>query len=186
MSNQSYAEQPQLHTKAPYRSALLTQSANGQEAMRRAFADPAKTLFGVAQGVPSVFVTKLLASTRPDFIWLDAEHETLHDPVLHPTEIPKKIEMGWRALVVLFDVWTMAKAAKGAVDAARQAAIAAREETTETNGARNCTVDDAAGEKLETASGGEKEAAGGEQTMETNGTQHGTVHNVAREKLESL
>lgn len=76
MSNQSYAEQPQLHTKAPYRSALLTQSANGQEAMRRAFADPAKTLFGVAQGVPSVFVTKLLASTRPDFIWLDAEHET--------------------------------------------------------------------------------------------------------------
>lgn len=94
--------------------------------------------------------------------------------------------MGWRALVVLFDVWTMAKAAKGAVDAARQAAIAAREETTETNGARNCTVDDAAGEKLETASGGEKEAAGGEQTMETNGTQHGTVHNVAREKLESL
>lgn len=82
----SYLEQPELHTKAPFRSALLTYPGNLQEALRQAQADPKKTLFGVAQGVPSVFLTKVYASTKPDWIFLDVEHGmfdrlTLHDAI---------------------------------------------------------------------------------------------------------
>ncbi|KAH8658099.1 Pyruvate/Phosphoenolpyruvate kinase-like domain-containing protein [Xylariales sp. PMI_506] len=74
MSNKPYLEQPDLHVKAPHRAALLTYPGNFQEALRQAQADSSKTMFGVAQGIPSVYVTKILASTRPDFIWIDAEH----------------------------------------------------------------------------------------------------------------
>ncbi|KAF1968417.1 hypothetical protein BU23DRAFT_655927 [Bimuria novae-zelandiae CBS 107.79] len=35
---------------------------------------PSMTLLGVAQGIPSVFVTKILAATKPDFIFLDVQH----------------------------------------------------------------------------------------------------------------
>ncbi|KAH6872683.1 macrophomate synthase [Alternaria rosae] len=79
-----YSEQPELHTKAPYRAAMLTQPANLKQALKDAQADASKTLMGIAQGIPSTFVTKLIASTKPDFIWMDVEHGmynrlTLHD-----------------------------------------------------------------------------------------------------------
>jgi hypothetical protein len=54
-----YLEQKHLHTVAPYRAALLTYPGNLQEALRQAEADPKKTLFGVAHGIPSVFLTKV-------------------------------------------------------------------------------------------------------------------------------
>ncbi|KAJ5041681.1 uncharacterized protein L3040_005254 [Drepanopeziza brunnea f. sp. 'multigermtubi'] len=73
MTDAPYLEQPELHTKAPFRSAILTYPGNFREALRQA-EDPSKVLFGVAQGMPSVFVTKILASTKPDFIWFDVEH----------------------------------------------------------------------------------------------------------------
>lgn len=59
MSGQSYLEQPDLHVKAPFRAALLTQPGNFREALRQAQEDPKKTLFGVAHGIPSTFVTKV-------------------------------------------------------------------------------------------------------------------------------
>lgn len=60
MSDSSYLDQPDLHTKAPYRAALLTYPGNLKEALRQAQDDPKKTLFGVAQGIPSTFVTKVI------------------------------------------------------------------------------------------------------------------------------
>jgi 4-hydroxy-2-oxoheptanedioate aldolase len=79
-----YSEQPELHTKAPYRAAMLTQPANLKQALKDAQADASKSLMGIAQGIPSTFMTKLIASTKPDFIWFDVEHGmynrlTLHD-----------------------------------------------------------------------------------------------------------
>lgn len=58
-NNKPYPEQPHLHTKAPHRAALLTYPGNFREALRQAQEDPKKTLLGVAQGIPSVFVTKV-------------------------------------------------------------------------------------------------------------------------------
>jgi 4-hydroxy-2-oxoheptanedioate aldolase len=55
----TYAEQPKLHADAPFRAAQLTYPGNLAEALRQAQADPKKTLFGVAQGIPSVFLTKV-------------------------------------------------------------------------------------------------------------------------------
>ncbi|KAF1837360.1 macrophomate synthase [Decorospora gaudefroyi] len=78
-----YSEQPSLHTKAPYRAAHLTQPANLRQALKDAQADASKTLIGVAQGIPSTFVTKLLASTKPDFIWMDVEHGMYNRLELH-------------------------------------------------------------------------------------------------------
>lgn len=69
-----FSEQPDLHVPAPYRAAQLTYPANLQQAFKDAQADTNKTLVGVAQGIPSVFVTKILASTKPDFIWIDVQH----------------------------------------------------------------------------------------------------------------
>ncbi|KAL6904829.1 Pyruvate/Phosphoenolpyruvate kinase-like domain-containing protein [Trichoderma evansii] len=45
-----------------------------QEALREAQKDPKKTLFGMAQGIPSPSLTKVYASVRADFIWIDVEH----------------------------------------------------------------------------------------------------------------
>ncbi|KAL2059763.1 hypothetical protein VTL71DRAFT_10147 [Oculimacula yallundae] len=74
MTDQGYLVQPELHTRAPYRAAVLTYPGNLRQALKDAQEDVNKTLFGVAQGMSSVFVTKVLASTQPDFIWIDAEH----------------------------------------------------------------------------------------------------------------
>jgi 4-hydroxy-2-oxoheptanedioate aldolase len=74
MSGLPFTEQPELHTKAPYRAALLTYPGNLKKGLQDAMADPSKTLMGVAHGIPSTFVTKVLASTKPDFIWIDVEH----------------------------------------------------------------------------------------------------------------
>ncbi len=60
MTDQGYLDQPDLQAKAPFRSALLTYPGNLREALRQA-EDPSKTLFGVAQGLPSVFATKVNA-----------------------------------------------------------------------------------------------------------------------------
>ena len=59
MSNKPYLEQPELHTRAEHRAALLNFPGNFREALRQAQEDPRKTLFGVAQGVPSAFITKV-------------------------------------------------------------------------------------------------------------------------------
>jgi 4-hydroxy-2-oxoheptanedioate aldolase len=59
MTDQAYSDQPDLHAKAPFRAALLTQPGNLKEALRQAQADPGKTLFGVGHGIPSTFVTKV-------------------------------------------------------------------------------------------------------------------------------
>lgn len=83
MSGQSFLEQPELHTKAPYRAALLTYPGNLRQALRDAMKDPSKTLMGLAHGIPSVFVTKLLASTKPDFIFIDVEHGMFNRLELH-------------------------------------------------------------------------------------------------------
>ncbi|KAF1842434.1 Macrophomate synthase [Cucurbitaria berberidis CBS 394.84] len=69
-----YSEQKDLHVEAPYRSSMLTLPGNLRKALADAQADPSKTLFGVAHGIPSTFVTKLIATTKPDFIWIDVEH----------------------------------------------------------------------------------------------------------------
>lgn len=69
-----YLEQPHLRTKGPFRSSLLIHPGNFQEALNQAVADPKKTLFGVGTGIPSTFVTKVLASTEPDLIRNDVEH----------------------------------------------------------------------------------------------------------------
>ncbi|KAH7243118.1 hypothetical protein FSOLCH5_006732 [Fusarium solani] len=83
MSNQGYLDQPDLHVRAPWRSALLTFPGNLKGALKAAHEDPSKTLFGVGQGIPSPFVTKVIASTRPDFIWLDVEHGMYDRLALH-------------------------------------------------------------------------------------------------------
>jgi len=59
MTDQGYLDQPNIHVKAPYRAALLTQPGNLRKALRDAVEDPKKTLFGVAHGIPSTFVTKV-------------------------------------------------------------------------------------------------------------------------------
>ncbi|KAL1876837.1 hypothetical protein VTK73DRAFT_9139 [Phialemonium thermophilum] len=74
MTDRPWLEQPELHVKAEHRAAQLTNPANLREALRQAQKDPKKVLLGPGQGIPSVFVTKLLASTKPDFVWIDAEH----------------------------------------------------------------------------------------------------------------
>ena len=73
-TNALWHEQPHQHTRPPYRSTLLSHPSNLKQALKDAQADPSKALFGVGHGIPSVFVTKLLASTKPDFIWIDVEH----------------------------------------------------------------------------------------------------------------
>ncbi|RSL53692.1 hypothetical protein BHE90_006408 [Fusarium euwallaceae] len=83
MSNQGYLDQPDLHAKAPWRSALLTFPGNLKAALKAAQEDPSKTMFGVGQGIPSPFVTKVMASARPDFIWLDVEHGMYDRLALH-------------------------------------------------------------------------------------------------------
>ena len=59
MTDQPFPQQTQLHTVAEHRAAVLTYPANLREALRQAKEDPKKTLLGVAQGIPSVFVTKV-------------------------------------------------------------------------------------------------------------------------------
>ena len=59
MSNQGYLDQPDLHVRAPWRSALLTFPGNLKGALKAAHEDPSKTMFGVGQGIPSPFVTKV-------------------------------------------------------------------------------------------------------------------------------
>lgn len=78
-----FSEQPSLHAKAPYRAASLTQPANLRQALKDAQADASKSLIGIAHGIPSTFVTKLLASTKPDFIWIDVEHGMFDRLTLH-------------------------------------------------------------------------------------------------------
>jgi 4-hydroxy-2-oxoheptanedioate aldolase len=75
-NGKAFTEQPHFHqnTQTPYRAALLGHPANARQALEDAKKDVTKTLLGVAHGIPSVFVTKLLASARPDFIWIDLEH----------------------------------------------------------------------------------------------------------------
>ncbi|KAF1947904.1 macrophomate synthase [Clathrospora elynae] len=78
-----YIEQKELHAKAPYRAAMLTQPGNLRQALKDAQADASKSLIGVAHGIPSTFVTKLIASAKPDFIWIDVEHGMFNRLELH-------------------------------------------------------------------------------------------------------
>lgn len=83
MSGSGYLDQPSFHTEAKWRSALLTYPGNLKGALREAQKDPKKTLLGVAQGIPSTFLTKVFASTKPDFIWMDVEHGMFDRLLLH-------------------------------------------------------------------------------------------------------
>jgi 4-hydroxy-2-oxoheptanedioate aldolase len=74
MSGEGYLHQTNLHSRAKYRAALLTYPGNLRQALRDAQADDKKTLFGIAQGIASTTLTKVLASSKPDFIWMDVEH----------------------------------------------------------------------------------------------------------------
>ncbi|KAJ8111249.1 hypothetical protein OPT61_g6114 [Boeremia exigua] len=96
-----YSEQPHLHAQAPYRAAMLTYPGNLRQALKDAVADPAKTLFGVAHGIPSVFVTKLLASTKPDFIWIDVEHGMFNRLELHDAIHAAQAHSEGRAMVIV-------------------------------------------------------------------------------------
>jgi 4-hydroxy-2-oxoheptanedioate aldolase len=69
-----YSEQKALHTDAPYRASSLVFPGNLRQALADAQADASKTLMGIAHGIPSTFVTKLIAARKPDFIWIDVEH----------------------------------------------------------------------------------------------------------------
>lgn len=59
MTDRPFPQQPQLYTTAEHRAAVLTYPANLRAALRQAQKDPKKTLLGAAQGIPSVFVTKV-------------------------------------------------------------------------------------------------------------------------------
>ncbi|KAK3296513.1 Pyruvate/Phosphoenolpyruvate kinase-like domain-containing protein [Chaetomium fimeti] len=83
MSDKPFPQQPQLHTTAEFRAAVLTYPGNFREAIRQAGEDPKKTLLGVAQGIPSVFLTKVMASAKPDFIWMDVEHAVFDRSTLY-------------------------------------------------------------------------------------------------------
>jgi hypothetical protein len=76
MTGRPFLEQPALHShpKAAHRAALLSQASNLQQVLREASTDPAKTLWGVGQGISSAKVTRSLVQARPDFIWFDLEH----------------------------------------------------------------------------------------------------------------
>jgi 4-hydroxy-2-oxoheptanedioate aldolase len=88
MSETSYLSNTTLHAQAKWRAALLTYPGNLKEALQEAQKDSKKTLFGVAQGIPSTFLTKVYASTKPDFIWIDVEHGMFDRIVLHEYEWP--------------------------------------------------------------------------------------------------
>lgn len=96
-----YSEQPHLHAQAPYRAAMLTYPGNLRQALKDAQADPSKTLFGVAHGIPSTFVTKLLASTKPDFVWIDVEHGMFNRLELHDAIHAAQTHSEGRALVIV-------------------------------------------------------------------------------------
>ncbi|KAH8122990.1 Pyruvate/Phosphoenolpyruvate kinase-like domain-containing protein [Trichoderma asperelloides] len=83
MSGKGYLDNTALHAQAKWRSALLTYPGNLQEALREAQKDPKKTMFGIAQGIPSSFLTKVYAFVRPDFVWIDVEHGMFDRIVLH-------------------------------------------------------------------------------------------------------
>jgi len=78
-----HSEQRDLHAVAPYRASMLTYPGNLRKALADAQADASKTLMGVAHGIPSTFVTKIIASTKPDFIWIDVEHGMFNRLELH-------------------------------------------------------------------------------------------------------
>lgn len=82
-SYKPFSEQPELHARAPYRSSMLTYPGNLRQALKDAQADASKSLMGIAQGIPSTFVTKLIASSKPDFIWIDVEHGMFNRLELH-------------------------------------------------------------------------------------------------------
>ena len=78
-----YSERKELHATAPYRSSMLTYPGNLRKALADAHADASKTLMGIGQGIPSTFVTKLIATTKPDFIWIDVQHGMFNRLELH-------------------------------------------------------------------------------------------------------
>jgi 4-hydroxy-2-oxoheptanedioate aldolase len=86
MSGQGYLDKTALHAQAKWRSALLTYPGNLKEALREAQKDAKKTMYGIAQGIPSPFLTKVYASVRPDFVWIDVEHGMFDRIVLHEYE----------------------------------------------------------------------------------------------------
>lgn len=70
----SYANAKHLHVHAPLRPAQLTQPHNLKGLLRSMKGDPKKAIFGVGQGIPSVFLSKVIAQAGADFVWLDGEH----------------------------------------------------------------------------------------------------------------
>ena len=58
--DQPYPKQPGLHVDAPHRAALLTFPGNLKAALQESLEDPQKTMIGVAHGIPSVYLTKVV------------------------------------------------------------------------------------------------------------------------------
>jgi 4-hydroxy-2-oxoheptanedioate aldolase len=74
MTSRPFLEQPELHTKAPNRAAVLSFAGNLQGLLRQSVSDPTKTLWGVGHNISSPKVTKAIVDGRPDYLWIDLEH----------------------------------------------------------------------------------------------------------------
>lgn len=70
----TYKNATHLHVQAPHRPAQLTQPHNLKGVLKSMSKDPSKAIFGVGQGIPSVFLSKVLGQAGADFVWLDGEH----------------------------------------------------------------------------------------------------------------
>jgi 4-hydroxy-2-oxoheptanedioate aldolase len=79
----TYENASHLHVKAPFRPAQLTQSHNLKGLFRLMKDDPSKAIFGVGQGIPSVFLSKVLAQAGADFVWMDGEHSLWDRSAIH-------------------------------------------------------------------------------------------------------
>jgi len=74
-----YSSQSSLHIHDPYHAAMLTQPAN----LRQALKDASKSLMGIAHSIQSSSFTKLLAITKPYFLFIDVEHGMFDRLMLH-------------------------------------------------------------------------------------------------------
>jgi len=78
-----YSSQSSLHIHDPYRAAMLTQPANLRQALKDAQVDASKSLMGIAHSIQSTSFTKLLAITKPDFLFIDVEYGMFDRLMLH-------------------------------------------------------------------------------------------------------
>jgi len=97
----AYSEQKHLHADAPYRAAMLTYPGNLREALLKAQEDARQTLFGTGHGIPSTFLIKVVAATKPDFIWIDVEHGMFNRLELHDAIQAAQFHSEGKSMVVV-------------------------------------------------------------------------------------